>query len=80
MLLRWAPTPLGCPTGWPKPTLRRCAGDHAAKAYRKARQRERDVILPDGTTYPGRSPAHWQRNQWPVVFTIKSIISTSLGF
>ena len=26
-----------------------------------ARQRERDVILPDGTTRAGRTPAHWRR-------------------
>ena len=35
--------------------------DHGAKAYREARQRERDVILPDGTTHAGRTPAHWRR-------------------
>ncbi len=27
----------------------------------EARQRERDVILPDGTTHAGRTPAHWRR-------------------
>ena len=32
-----------------------------AKAYRKGRQRERGVILPDGTTHAGRTPAHWRR-------------------
>ena len=26
-----------------------------------ARQRERDVILPDGTTHAGRTPAYWRR-------------------
>ena len=35
--------------------------DHGAEAYREARQRERDVILPDGTTHAGRTPAHWRR-------------------
>jgi hypothetical protein len=35
--------------------------DHGAEAYREARQRERDVILPDGTTHAGRMPAHWRR-------------------
>ena len=35
--------------------------DHGGEAYREARQRERDVILPDGTTHAGRTPAHWRR-------------------
>jgi hypothetical protein len=35
--------------------------DHGAEAYREARERERDVILPDGTTHAGRTPAHWHR-------------------
>ena len=35
--------------------------DHGAEAYSEARQRERDVILPDGTTHAGRTPAHWRR-------------------
>jgi hypothetical protein len=35
--------------------------DHGAGAYSEARQRQRDVILPDGTTHAGRTPAHWQR-------------------
>jgi hypothetical protein len=35
--------------------------DHGAEAYGEARQRERDVILPDGTTHAGRTPAHWRR-------------------
>ena len=30
--------------------------DNGAEAYGQARQRERDVILPDGTTYAGRPP------------------------
>ena len=25
------------------------------------RRRERDVILPDGTTHAGRTPSHWRR-------------------
>ena len=33
--------------------------DHGAEAYSEARERERDVILPDGTTHAGRTPAHW---------------------
>ena len=37
------------------------AADHGAEAYSEARQRERDVILPDGTTHAGRTPAHWRR-------------------
>jgi hypothetical protein len=32
--------------------------DHGAKAYREARQQERHVILPDGTTHAGRTAAH----------------------
>jgi hypothetical protein len=35
--------------------------DHGAEAYSKTRQRERDVVLPDGTTHAGRTPAHWRR-------------------
>ncbi len=35
--------------------------DHGVEAYGQARQRERDVILPDGTTHAGRTPAHWRR-------------------
>ena len=31
---------------------------HDAMAYSEARQRERDVTLPDGTTHAGRRPAH----------------------
>ena len=35
--------------------------DHGPQAYLEARRRERDVILPDGTTHQGRTPAHWRR-------------------
>ena len=35
--------------------------DHGGEAYGEARQRERDVILPDGTTHAGRTPAHRRR-------------------
>ena len=35
--------------------------DHGAEAYTEARERERDVILPNGTTHAGRTPAHWRR-------------------
>jgi hypothetical protein len=35
--------------------------DHGAEAYREARERERDVILTDGTTHAGRKPEHWRR-------------------
>ena len=35
--------------------------DHGAEAYGEARRRERDVILPDGTTHAGRTSAHWRR-------------------
>ena len=31
--------------------------DHGAEAYGEARQRERDVILSDGTTHAGRTPS-----------------------
>src|SRR5579863_5656973 len=34
---------------------------HGGEAYWEARRRERDVILPDGTTHQGRTPAHWGR-------------------
>jgi hypothetical protein len=26
-----------------------------------AREAERDMVLPDGTTHQGRTPAHWRR-------------------
>ncbi len=35
--------------------------DHGGEAYSEARQRERDMRLPDGTTHAGRTPAHWRR-------------------
>jgi len=35
--------------------------DHGGEAYSEARRRERDVILPDGTTHAGRTPVHWRR-------------------
>ena len=35
--------------------------DHGRAAYWEARRRERDVILPDGTTHQGHTPAHWRR-------------------
>jgi hypothetical protein len=35
--------------------------DHVGGAYSEARRRERDAILPDGTTQAGRTPAHWRR-------------------
>ncbi len=34
---------------------------HGSEAYSEARRRERDVVLPDGTTHAGRTPAHWRR-------------------
>jgi hypothetical protein len=34
--------------------------DHGGEDYGEACQRERDVILPDGT-HAGRTPAHWRR-------------------
>ena len=36
--------------------------DHGAEAYGEARWRERDVILPDDTTYAGRTAVHWRNN------------------
>jgi len=35
--------------------------DHGGEAYGEARQRQRDVVLPDGPTHAGRTPAHWRR-------------------
>ena len=35
--------------------------DHSTETYGEARQRERDVVLPDGTTHDGRTRAHWPR-------------------
>ena len=56
-------------SNWPcfhgSAVARRLAGwrmpDDGAEAYSEARQRERDVVLPDGTTHAGRTPAHWRR-------------------
>ena len=33
----------------------------AARLYSEAWQRERDVVLPDGSTHAGRTTAHWRR-------------------
>ena len=35
--------------------------DQGGEAYGEARQRQRDMVLPDGTTQAGRTPAHWRR-------------------
>jgi hypothetical protein len=35
--------------------------DHGAEASREARERERDVVLADGTTHAGRTLEHWPR-------------------
>jgi hypothetical protein len=35
--------------------------DFGAGAYWEAREREHDVILPDGTIHTGRTTAHWRR-------------------
>ena len=35
--------------------------DHGAEAYREARERERDMVLPNGTTHAGRTAPHWRR-------------------
>ena len=49
-----APTPPGCaPAG--EADAEALIRDRGAEAYREARQRERDAILPDGTTHAGHS-------------------------
>ena len=35
--------------------------DQGGEAYGEPRQRQRDVVLLDGTTHAGRTPAHWRR-------------------
>jgi hypothetical protein len=35
--------------------------EHGGEAYWEAHRRERDVVLPDGTTHQGKTPAHWRR-------------------
>ena len=35
--------------------------DHGGYAYGEARARECDVVLPNGTTHAGRTPAQWGR-------------------
>ena len=47
--------------GCGKPTPEALTHDHGARAYAEARERERDVIVTDGTTHAGRTPAHWRR-------------------
>jgi hypothetical protein len=34
---------------------------YASDAYCEARRRERDLVLPDGTSHMERTPAHWRR-------------------
>jgi hypothetical protein len=36
--------------------------DRGTRPMGKTRERERDVILPDDTTYAGRTPVHWRNN------------------
>jgi len=42
-------------------SIQQAARDHPSFRARRARQRERDLILPDGATHAGRTPAHWRR-------------------
>ena len=49
--------------------------DHGAEAYREVRERERDVILPDGTTHAGRTPAHW----WRVALIVARMTGKRVG-
>ncbi len=49
--------------------------DHGATAYREARERERDVILTDGATHGGRTPAHWRR----VAFIVARMTGKRVG-
>ena len=60
-MLQMAPT---SPSGRAVSASRRPRGPnprHGARAYGDARQGERDVILPDGTTHAVWTPAHWRR-------------------
>jgi hypothetical protein len=47
--------------GWRQADAEALIRDHGASAYSEARERERDVVLTDGTTHAGRTPAHWRR-------------------
>jgi hypothetical protein len=49
--------------------------DHGVEAYGEARWRELDVILSDGTTRAGRTPAHWRR----VALIVSRRTGTSVG-
>ncbi len=53
------------PAGWHGPTPRPLVRDNCAEAHSEARRREHDVVLPDGTTHAGRTPAHWRRVALP---------------
>ena len=35
--------------------------DEGEQAYWEARRRERDTVLPDGSTHAGRTVEHWRR-------------------
>ena len=50
--------------------------DHGGEAYSEARQRERDVVLSDGTTHAGRTPAHWRS----VALIVARITGKRVGF
>jgi len=61
-MLRWLrASPGGSPAGAGRRRGAVPLRDHGAEAYWEARQRERDVVLPDGTTHARRTPAHWRR-------------------
>jgi len=64
--MRAVPKSLKANCRWPRncaPLVVAAREDPVAmrRSYYEARRRERDVILPDGTTHQGRTPAHWRR-------------------
>ena len=42
----------------------------------KTRERERDVILPDDTTYAGRTPVHWRHNCQDAICAAIAFVTT----
>jgi hypothetical protein len=49
--------------------------EYGDQAYDEARRRERDLILPDGTTHQGRTPRHWRR----VALSVAKITGHAIG-
>jgi len=56
-----APTSPASRSNSREPMPRLLSATIAPRSHSEPRQRERDVILTDGTTHAGRTPEHWRR-------------------